>query len=204
MAVINLTHDPILNSSAQILVLPVSHAGTFVDSVLIRSRTLYPDNYEHYYQSCRNGRLKIGKCLLHKRVLESTGLTAADTRKQPTYIANMVITDHPHHPTRSRWLESALYDLQQQLIPLILNQGIRRVSILARPLIYIPSQAPQPSYTASPATEHSYSIYPNRSAGFTPLDWHSVILPLFVKYLQGLPKVRIDVHLPKTTAIKTE
>ncbi len=33
------------------------------------------------------------------------------------------------------------------------------------------------------------------------LDWHSDILPLINQYLQDLPKLRIDIHLPKDISI---
>ncbi|HSP85893.1 MAG TPA: hypothetical protein VLN09_09175, partial [Psychrobacter sp.] len=62
-----LTHAPILNSSAQLLILPVNIAGLLLDPILTRAKTLYPDHYQRYYRACRDGSLVVGSCLLHKR-----------------------------------------------------------------------------------------------------------------------------------------
>ncbi|WP_228138883.1 hypothetical protein [Psychrobacter sp. P2G3] len=74
MTTLQLTHAPILNSSAQILILPVNNAGIFLDPVLMRTKTLYPDNYQRYYRACRDGSFEAGSCLLHKRLREHAGL----------------------------------------------------------------------------------------------------------------------------------
>lgn len=190
MANLQLTHAPILNSSAQLLILPVNTAGTLLDPVLTRTKTLFPDNYQRYYRACRDGNLPIGSCLLHKRSLEQTGLGASSTGDLPSYIANLVISDHPYHPPRLRWLNAALLDLQQQLLPLIRYQGIRRAALLARPLVF---NNPQEHVTST-----------SNSANLLPLDWHTDTLPLLTRQLQDLPKLRIDIHLPKDIAIVSE
>ena len=136
MANIQLTHAPILNSSAQILILPVNTAGILLDPVLARTKTLFSDNYQSYYQACRDGNLNVGSCLLLKRTLEQTGLGASSSGNQPSHIANLVISDHPYHPVRLRWLSAALIDFHAQLLPLVRYHGIRRVALLARPLVY--------------------------------------------------------------------
>ncbi|TXD96845.1 hypothetical protein ES754_07345 [Psychrobacter frigidicola] len=186
MAILQLTHDPILTSNAQVLVLPVNTAGTLLDPVLTRTKTLYPDNYQRYHRACRDSSLLVGSCLLHKRQRESAGLGASSNGNQPSYIANLVISDHPYHPTREQWLTAALLDLQQQLLPLIRYRGIRKIALLTRPLIF---NNPQDSEAKNP---------PNA----VPLDWHSETLPLFIRHLQVLPKVRIDLHLPKNIALE--
>jgi hypothetical protein len=183
MANIQLTHASILNSSAQLLILPINNSGILLDPVLTRAKTLFADNYQRYYRACRDGSLSVGSCLLHKRVLEQAGLSISSNGNQPNYIANLVISNHPYHPTRSQWLIAALNDLSEQLIPLIRYQGIRRVSLLARPLVYDNSR--------DDATD-----VPN-SKNLMPLDWYTDTLPLLTKSLQDLPKIRIDIHLPK-------
>ena len=183
MATLQLTHAPILNSSAQLLILPVNTAGILLDPILSRAKTLYPDNYQRYYRACRDSSLAVGSCLLHKRSLEHAGLGISSNGNQPSYIANLVISDHPYHPTRLRWLMAALGDLQQQLIPLIRYQGIRRVALLARPLIF---NKPQQNSTDE-----------SNIANLIPLDWHTHILPLLTQALKDLPNIRIDIHLPK-------
>ncbi|MBH0094931.1 hypothetical protein I6E61_00830 [Psychrobacter sp. NZS113] len=183
MATLQLTHAPILTSSAQLLILPVNTAGIFLDPVLTKSKTLFPDNYQRYYRACRDGSLNVGSCMLHKRALEQAGLGISSNGNQPSYIANLVISDHPYHPARMRWVTEALTEFQQQLIPLIRYQGIRRISLLARPLIY--------SNTRDNETDT------RNSANSLPLDWDTDILPLLIKKLQDLPKLRIDVHVPR-------
>ena len=188
MAHLQLTHAPILNSSAQLLIMPVNNAGILLDPILTRSKNLYPDNYQCYYRACRDGSLLVGSCLMHKRSREQAGLGVSSNGNQPSYIANLVISDHPYHPTRARWLTAALVDLQQQLIPLIRYQGIRRVALLARPLISSHSQNRSAQNNDIENAELAKSI---------ALDWHSDILPLLTHHLEDLPKLRIDIHLPK-------
>ena len=188
MAHLQLTHAPILNSSAQLLILPVNNAGILLDPILTRSKNLYPDNYQRYYRACRDGSLMVGSCLMHKRSREQAGLGVSSNGNQPSYIANLVISDHPYHPTRSRWLTAALGDLQQQLIPLIRYQGIRRVALLARPLI---------TSHAQNGSAQNNTISDAELAKAIALDWHSNILPLLTHHLEDLPKLRIDIHLPK-------
>ncbi len=76
MATLELTHTPILNSSAQILVLPVNTAGILLDPVLMRTKNLFSDNYQRYYRACRDNSLKVGSCLLHKRTLTQVLVSA--------------------------------------------------------------------------------------------------------------------------------
>ena len=192
MAGLQLTHAPILNSSAQLLILPVNNAGILLDPILTRSKNLYPDNYQRYYRACRDGSLLVGSCLMHKRSREQAGLGVSSNGNQPSYIANLVISDHAYHPTRTRWLTAALVDLQQQLIPLVRYQGIRRVALLARPLISSHSQNRSAQNNDIENAELAKSI---------ALDWHTDILPLLTHHLQDLPKLRIDIHLPKNINI---
>lgn len=192
MASLQLTHAPILNSSAQLLILPVNNAGILLDPILTRSKNLYPDNYQRYYRACRDGSLLVGSCLMHKRSREQAGLGVSSNGNQPSYIANLVISDHAYHPTRARWLTAALVDLQQQLITLIRYQGIRRVALLARPLI---------SSHAQNGSAQNNDIDNAELAKSIALDWHSDLLPLLIHHLEDLPKLRIDIHLPKEIKI---
>ena len=190
MAHLQLTHAPILNSSAQLLILPVNNAGILLDPILARSKNLYPDNYQCYYRACRDGSLLVGSCSMHKRSREQAGLGVSSNGNQPSYIANLVISDHAYHPTRARWLTAALVDLQQQLIPLIRYQGIRRVALLSRPLITSHAQN-------GSAQNNDIDSSDDEIAKSIALDWYIDILPLLNAHLQDLPKLRIDIHLPK-------
>ena len=184
---LRLTNAPILNSSAQVLILPVNNAGVLLDPILMRTKTLYPDNYQRYLRACRDSSLKVGSCLLHKRLRESAGLGISSNGNQPSYVANLIISDHPYHPVRSQWLTAALIDLRQQLIPLIRYQGIRRIALLARPLLFTHSQ------------RHTDNEPP--TSNMTILDWDTETLPLLTQYLQDIPTVRIDIHLPKSITV---
>ncbi|MDN5566366.1 MAG: hypothetical protein L0G25_06145 [Psychrobacter sp.] len=162
--------------------MPVNSAGILLDPVLTRSKTLYPDNYQRYQRACRDGSLQVGSCLLHRRAHERAGLSANFNNNQPIYIANLVVSDHPYHPTRKGWLVAALNDLGQQLMPLIRYKGIRKMSVLTRPLI-----SSNPTATAATNT--------------LPLEWQSTTLPLLIEHLQDLPKLRIELHVPKSIDI---
>ena len=173
------------------MLLPVNNAGLLLDPVLTRSKTLYPDNYQRYHRACRDGSLPVGSCLLHKREHERAGLGANSNSNQPIYIANLIVSDHPYHPTRKRWLTAALNDLGEQLMPLIRYKGIRKMSVLTRPLIF--------SSSSNDGTS-------NIDLGVTntvPLDWQATTLPLLIEHLQDLPKLRIELHLPKSVDIQS-
>ena len=184
MAMFELTDTPILNSNAQILILPVNTSGNLLDPVVSRTKTLYLDNYQRYHRACRDGSLLVSSCLLHKRQREHLGLSVSHNGNQPDYIANLVISDHPYHPTRTRWLSAALLDLQQQLVPLIRYQGIRKVALLARPLLFDNTSNTREDKEGNPEN-------------ILPLDWQTTTFPLIKQYLQDLPKLRIAVHVPK-------
>ena len=183
-----------MNSKAQVLLLPVNSAGILLDPVLTRCKTLYPDNYHRYHRACRDGSLSVGSCLLHKREHERAGLSANSNNNQPIYIANLVISDHPYHPTRKRWLVAALNDLGQQLMPLIRYKGIRKMSVLTRPLISSNQTVSNSSNSAISDTDLSIT-------NTVPLEWQSITLPLLIEHLQDLPKLRIELHLPKSIDI---
>ena len=162
----------------------------------------------------------VGSCLLHKRQREQVGLGASHNSNQPSYIANLVISDHPYHPTRNRWLNAALLDLQQQLLPLIRYQGVRKVALLARPLLFDNPTASN-SRDLDGAADVEDTIHAENTleddlensveemttdsismaANPIPLDWQSTVLPLITARLQDLPKLRIEIHLPKSVII---
>ena len=200
MANLQLTHAPILNSSAQLLILPVNTAGTLLNPILMRAKTLFPDNYQRYHRACRDGSLSVGSCLLHKRTREQAGLGISSNGNQPSYIANLVVSDHPYHPTRTRWLTTALIDLQHQLVPLVRYHGIRRVALLAHPLIDNRLRSDVSNLSDS-FSSNDFSSNSSDVANSLPLDWYLDILPLLTQQLQDLPKLRIDVHVPKSINI---
>lgn len=189
MATIHLTHAPILSSSVQLLILPVNTAGTLLDPVLARTKTLYLDNYQRYRKACIDGSLKTGTCLIHKCTHEHSGLGVGSHNK-PSYIANLVTSDHPYHPARTAWLTQALTDLSDQLMALIRYQGVRKVALLARPLLFDNASI---NASLNDAKEHMTTRL--------PLDWQDITLPLITQHLQELPKLRIDIHVPKSVKL---
>ena len=198
IAIIEQTHSPILNSKAQVLLLPVNSAGILLDPVLMRSKMLYPDNYQRYHRGCRDGSLIVGSCLLHKRQHERAGLGASTNSNQPIYIANLVVADHPYHAPRQRWLSSALNDLQQQLMPLIRYHGVRKMAVLTRPLLF---SHPSDSFNTANLSDGTAATTINPVSSTVPLDWQSATLPLIIKHLQDIPRLRVELHLPSGVAI---
>jgi hypothetical protein len=59
------------------------------------------------------------------------------------------------------------------------------------------------SYPVSVLKRLSYtsSFDASSSSNFRPLDWYDDTLPLLTQQLQDLPKVRIELHLPKSILI---
>lgn len=60
MAIILPTHEPFLQTKAQVLVLPVSADGNILHPVLMRCKSLFADNYQIYYKSAMQGGVKAG------------------------------------------------------------------------------------------------------------------------------------------------
>lgn len=187
MAIIEQTDQPILQSQAQLLVLPVNSEGSLLHPILARCKTLFPDNYQAYYRQCLDGTLTVGDCLLIKRQKEHFGLSSTSNRNQPTYIANLIVTDSAHHPTHKAWLIKSLQNLYQATYQLIRYQGLRRIAILTHPLTL--NNHYQDTQTLTPVTSSKI------------LNWHDDILPIITQILSSLPSVRIDCHLPKQTPI---
>ena len=180
MAILTVTRAPILNTRAQVLVLPVNTAGILLDPILLRTQTLYADNYQQYRRACLESQLTVGRCLLHKRQRERAGLGVSGNGNQPEYIANLAIARHPYHDPKAVWLNAALVDFQQQLTKLIRYQGVRRLAILARPLL------PLCTNNGDAQADHETTLAESEAS----------VLALF-DVLKDVPRVRIDIHLPR-------
>ncbi|WP_227430219.1 hypothetical protein [Psychrobacter sp. I-STPA6b] len=192
MATLQLIHAPFLQQSAQLFVLPLSSAGIILDPILARCKTLYPDNYALYRRACIEKSLTEGDCLLHQRQRTTIGLNTSNNGNQPQYIANLIVSDHPYHPTRKRWLTTSLEALNKQLYPLIRYEGLRHIALLARPLIYT-------SYDNN--LENVAITPPPAELNVPTLDWQNDIYPLIQDKLQDLPRLRISVHVPRDIEI---
>lgn len=189
MAVLSVTRAPILNTRAQVLVLPVNTAGILLDPILMRTQTLYADNYRQYRRACLESWLTAGSCLLHKRQREHAGLGASSNGNQPQYIANLTIARHPYHDPKTVWLNAALMDLKQQLTKLIRYEGVRRIAIFARPLLSLCSND---SVDAADTLENTASEMEDTALSVP----NAAVLALFDE-LKDVPRLRIDIHLPR-------
>ena len=189
MAVFSLTRAPILSTRAQVLVLPVNTAGILLDPILMRTQTLYADNYRQYRRACLESWLTAGSCLLHKRQREYAGLGASSNGNQPQYIANLTIARHPYHNPKTVWLNAALMDLKQQLIKLIRYEGVRRIAIFARPLLSLCSDN---HFDTADAIKDGYSEIDSKALNVSD----AAVLALFDE-LKDVPRLRIDIHLPR-------
>ncbi|GAA0323647.1 hypothetical protein [Psychrobacter aestuarii] len=189
MAILSVTRAPILNTRAQVLVLPVNTAGILLDPILMRTQTLYADNYRQYRRACLESWLTTGSCLMHKRQREHAGLGASSNGNQPQYIANLTIARHPYHDPKMVWLNAALMDLKQQLTKLIRYDGVRRIAIFARPLLSLCSND---SVIAADAIENAASEMEDTALSASD----TAVLALFDE-LKDVPRLRIDIHLPR-------
>ncbi|WP_227671387.1 hypothetical protein [Psychrobacter sp. 72-O-c] len=79
---------------------------------------------------------------------------------------------------------------------MIRYQGVRRIALLARPLISISSPRDDTRTMTNTSLFDASSL-----SNFKPLDWHADTLPLLTQQLQDLPKVRIELHLPKSITL---
>lgn len=194
MATIRYTSGRLMQSSCQLLVLPLSSADTnsLQDAVISRCMRLYPNNYQTYSRECMEGNLQVGSCLLVKRQREKAGLSASTNADRLQYIANLLVYDAPNHPIRRKWLLDALYDLSTQVHPLIQHQGLKSIAVYARPLIY-----PTHAQNDSDFARRQASIpVPSADLHAPIMDWENDIRPLMESILTKIPKVKIDIHVP--------
>lgn len=192
--------EPFLQSRAQVFVLPVNSTGNLLDRVSNRCQGLYPDNHHVYRQACQRGELPAGSLLMHKRQREHSGLGVASNQNNPDYIANVVVSDHPYHPMRRLWLETALQTLAEAIIRPMRYEGIRHLAIHCRPLIYEDYHADKQDSGDINMGEFANQRFVNqRSAELSVpvLQWQEDIKPIIVRVLSPLPKLRVDLHLPK-------
>lgn len=129
MATILSTHEPFLQSKAQVFILPVSTDGNLLHPIVARCKTMFADNYDHYHKKALVGELLLGDVLLHKIQKQHTGLGThvggAD------YIANLAVQKFPEHAITERMLTQCLKALKPKLYDLMRYHGVRRVAVVA-------------------------------------------------------------------------
>lgn len=133
MARILATHEPFLQSRAQVLVLPVSVDGNIVHPVVARCKTLFADNYERYRKMVSAGELGFGEVLLSRVPRQQTGLGVQTGRVD--YIANLMVQQFVGHQVSVRTLIACLSSLKTMLYELMRYQGVRRVAFIGSPLL---------------------------------------------------------------------
>lgn len=133
MARILATHEPFLQSRAQVLVLPVSMDGNILHPVVARCKTLFADNYDRYRKLAVAGELGFGEVLLSRVPRQQAGLGVQTGRAD--YIANLVVQQFVEHRVSVRTLTTCLKSLKPVIYQLMRYQGVRRVAFIGSPLL---------------------------------------------------------------------
>lgn len=174
MATLLATHAPFLQSTAQLLILPMSADGTILNPVLSRTKALYPSNYECYKRLAMDGTLALGDVVLHKCEKHITGL-GVPNNQTADYIANIITTNHAHHASELSTLHTAFLTLNPQLFELVRYKGLRQIAMFVAPLFLPPTGNPA---FAKPSTHRP----------ITPTHlWQAL-------QVIDVPRVRIMVH----------
>lgn len=127
------SHEPFLQSKAQLLILPVSTDGNICHPVVARCKSLFFDNHEYYYKKAIAGELSLGDALVCRLNKQLTGLGVQTSRAE--YIANILTQKSPTHPISVRMFALCLKNLKPQLYELMRYKGIRRVAMLGSALL---------------------------------------------------------------------
>lgn len=174
------THEPFLQSKAQLLVLPMSADGNIFHPVVARCKSQFFDNYDEYHKKAVAGELNVGDVWIHTLTKQLTGLGVQTNRAE--YIANIIAQKSPKHPISVRMFERCLVSLKPQIYDLMRYKGLRRVAILGSALLI--NEGDNPSLN-------------NHIAMLTPQD----ILQSCHKVLGDVPKLTVEVHFGKDTPL---
>jgi len=91
----------LLSAPAQALVNTVNTVGVMGKGVALQFRNAFPDNYQTYIAACKQGKVQIGKILVHDR----------GNFAQPRYILNFPTKKHWRHPSKLEYVQEGLVDL---------------------------------------------------------------------------------------------
>ncbi len=133
MAIILPTHEPFLQTKAQVLVLPVSADGNILHPVLMRCKSLFADNYQIYYKSAMQGELRLGQVMINRLQKQHTGLGVQTGRTE--YIVNLITQEFVSHRISSQTLKIAIKNLKPKIYDLMRFNGIRRLAFIGSPLL---------------------------------------------------------------------
>ena len=173
------THEPFLQSKAQLLVLPMSTDGNIFHPVVARCKSQFFDNYDEYHKKAVAGELNVGDVWIHTLTKQLTGLGVQTNRAE--YIANIIAQKSPKHPISVRMFERCLVGLKPQIYDLMRYKGLRRVAILGSALL-ISDDNPNPN---------------SQITWLTPEH----ILQICHQVLGDVPKLTIEVHFGKDTPL---
>lgn len=182
MATFFVSHRPFLQTTAKLLILPMSSDGTILNPILARTKSLYPSNYETYRRRAIDGELVLGDVLLHKIQKHITGLSAPNNHTAD-YIANLITTHHAHHSSELSTLKTAFAHLNPQLFELVRYQGLRQAAMLASPLFLPPTG--NPTFTN-----------PNPNRPICPEAFWALLCECL-----DVPRLHLTVHFSKETLL---
>ncbi|WP_066805326.1 hypothetical protein [Moraxella oblonga] len=173
------THEPFLQSKAQLLVLPMSADGNIFHPVVARCKSQFYDNYDYYHKKATAGELNLGDVWIHTLTKQLTGLGVQTDRVE--YIANIIAQKSPKHCISVRMFERCLINLKPQIYDLMRYKGLRRMAILGSALL-VNDESPNPN---------------SQITWLTPQD----ILQSCHTVLGDVPKLTIEVHFGKDTPL---
>lgn len=180
MASILTTHEPFLQTKAQVLVLPVSTDGTMLHPVLHRCKSLFVDNYDSYRKGVMAGELSLGQVMLNKVTRQHTGLGVQSG--QVDYIANLMVQKFVAHQVSVRTLTRCLQTLKPLVYNLMRYQGVRRLAFLGSSLL----------------TEHGLLDDDNSKM---PVMTADDIVAVWQQVFADVPKLTIEIHFAKDTPL---
>lgn len=127
------SHEPFLQSRAQMLIMPASTDGNISHPVVARCKSLFADNYEHYHHKAMAGELLLGQALVYRLTKQTTGLGVQTSSAE--YVGSLIAQKSPEHPISVRLFQQCLSHLKPQIYELMRYRGVRRVSLLGSALI---------------------------------------------------------------------
>lgn len=174
------THEPFLQSKAQLLVLPMSADGNIFHPVVARCKSQFFDNYDDYHKKAVAGELNLGDVWIHTLTKQLTGLGVQTDKAE--YIANIITQKSPKHPISVRMFERCLVSLKPQIYDLMRYKGLRRVAILGSALLV--------------NDENSTAHNQNPNSQITWLSPQDILQSCY-RVLGDVPKLTIEVHFSK-------
>lgn len=173
------THAPLLQSKAQLIILPMSADGNILHPVVARTKSVFFDNYDRYHKQAIAGELKLGDVLVCRIAKQHTGLGVQTSTAE--YVANLIAQKSPEQPISVRTLTLCLNNLKPKLYELMRYQGVRRVAFLGSALLK----------TQMTDGETVAWLTPER------------ILTVCHEVLGDVPKLSIEIYFGKDTPLPT-